>query len=165
MTVAIQGLSQPVVLVTGGGRGLGAAIARRFADDDAIVIVADLEKPVQDDPRIRFEQADVSDAEEVALLFSRLTHEHSRLDTLVNNAGVWFRRPFAEISADEWDHVLGVNLRGVFLCTQAALEPMRTRGGGSVINIGSQAGSVALAPVPMMVPISPSRSVGSVGGS
>lgn len=129
-----------VVLVTGAARGIGAAIATRFADQGARVVAIDLEVPEDGDPRVRYEKADVSNAAEVTALFSRIAAAHGRIDVLVNNAAIWFRRSFTEISVEEWDHVLGVNLRGVFLCTQAAIEPMTAAGGGAIVNIGSQAG-------------------------
>ncbi len=129
-----------VVVVTGAARGIGAAIASRFAGDGATVLAADLERPSKGDPRIRYLKADVSSPEDVEALFARIVADHDRVDVLVNNAGIWFQRPFAEISIDEWDRVLGVNLRGVFLCTRAVLEPMRAAGGGAIVNIGSQAG-------------------------
>jgi NAD(P)-dependent dehydrogenase (short-subunit alcohol dehydrogenase family) len=129
-----------VVLVTGGARGIGAAIAGRFASDGATVIVADLEQPSDADPRIRYETADVSVAEDVESLFARMGSDYGRLDVLVNNAGIWFRRPFKEITVDEWDRVLAVNLRSVFLCTRAALSLLEAAGGGVIVNIGSQAG-------------------------
>jgi NAD(P)-dependent dehydrogenase (short-subunit alcohol dehydrogenase family) len=129
-----------VVVVTGGARGIGAAIAARFADDGFIVIAADLEPPAEGDPRVRYKQVDVSSPSDVGELFSRVTEDHHGVDVLVNNAGIWFRRPFTEISFEEWDQVFGVNVRGVFLCTQAVLGPMRAKGGGTIINIGSQAG-------------------------
>jgi NAD(P)-dependent dehydrogenase (short-subunit alcohol dehydrogenase family) len=129
-----------VAVVTGAARGIGAAIAARFADDGFMVVSADLEPPAEGDPRIRYERLDVSSADEVGPLFSKLAAELGRIDVLVNNVGIWFRRPFAEISVEEWDRVIGVNLRGVFLCTQAVLEPMSAAGGGVIVNIGSQAG-------------------------
>jgi 3-oxoacyl-[acyl-carrier protein] reductase len=129
-----------VVVVTGGAQGIGAAIAARFADDGAKVVVADLATPPEPDSRVRFEQTDVASPEDVRALFSRVADDYQRVDVLVNNAGIWFRRPFPEISAEEWDRVFGVNVRGTFLCTQAALGPLQAAGGGAVINIGSQAG-------------------------
>jgi NAD(P)-dependent dehydrogenase (short-subunit alcohol dehydrogenase family) len=132
--------SERVVVVTGGAQGIGAAIAARFADDGASVVVADVATPSEPDSRVRFEQTDVSSSEDVRALFSRVADEYQRVDVLVNNAGIWFRRRFSEISAEEWDRVFGVNVRGTFLCTQAALGPLQAAGGGAVINIGSQAG-------------------------
>ena len=129
-----------VVVVTGAGRGIGAAIATRFADDGATVVAADLEVPVDDDDRLRYEQVDVSAPDDVESLFARVVDTYGRVDVLVNNAGIWFYRPFHEITVDEWDQVLQVNLRGVFLCTRAALGPMEAAGGGVILNIGSQAG-------------------------
>jgi len=129
-----------VVVVTGGARGIGQAIARRFADEGATVVAADVEPAEQHDGTVRHERADVSCADDVAELFSRVMGDYGRVDVLVNNAGIWFRRPFAEISVDEWDRVFGVNVRGAFLCSQAVLEPMRAAGEGCIINIGSQAG-------------------------
>ncbi len=132
--------SEQVVVVTGAARGIGAAIAGRFAQQGATVIGADLEPPADGDPRVTYEQVDVSSADDVAALFSRIRAAHGRVDVLVNNAGIWFRRPFREISVDEWDLVMGVNLRGVFLCTKEAVELMAEAGGGAVVNLGSQAG-------------------------
>jgi NAD(P)-dependent dehydrogenase (short-subunit alcohol dehydrogenase family) len=132
--------SDRVVVVTGGARGIGAAISCRFADDGATVVAVDLQEPATEDPRVQYEQADISVADDVNRLFSHIVSVHGRVDTLVNNAGIWFRRPFADISVEEWDQVFGVNVRGVFLCTQAVLGSMRAIGGGTIINIGSQAG-------------------------
>ncbi|HYB82013.1 MAG TPA: SDR family oxidoreductase [Mycobacterium sp.] len=132
--------SDRVVVVTGAGRGIGAAIAARFADEGAAVVAADVELPVGGDPRIDYQCVDVSCADDVTGLFSRIIAAHGRVDVLVNNAGIWFRRRFMEISVDEWDRVLAVNLRGVFLCTKAVVDPMAAAGGGAIVNIGSQAG-------------------------
>ncbi|MGB8387655.1 SDR family NAD(P)-dependent oxidoreductase [Mycobacterium sp.] len=129
-----------VVLVTGGGKGIGAAIAARFAYDGASVVVADLQPPGDADPRIRYETADISDANDVESLFARIGSAYGHVDVLVNNAGIWFRRPFQEITVDEWDRVIAVNLRGLFLCTRAVLPLMEAAGGGVIVNIGSQAG-------------------------
>ncbi len=132
--------SDRVVVVTGAARGIGAAIAARFADEGAAVIAADVDLPVGGDARIDYQRVDVSSTGEVAGLFSRTVATHGRVDVLVNNAGIWFRRRFMEISVDEWDLVLAVNLCGVFLCTKAVVDSMAAAGGGAIINIGSQAG-------------------------
>lgn len=129
-----------VVVFTGGAKGIGATSAGRFASDGAWVVVADLEAPTDADARIRYQTADVSDADDVKSLFERVKTDYDRVDVLVNNVGIWFRRPFREITTDEWDRVLTVNLRSVFLCTQAVLPLMETAGNGAIVNIGSQAG-------------------------
>ena len=129
-----------VVLVTGGAGNIGAAIAARFASDGARVVVADLKVPADADARIRYETADVSVEDDVEALFERIKSEYGRVDVLVNNVGIWFRRPFKEITVDEWDRIIAVNLRGVFLCIRAVLPLMEAAGGGAIVNIGSQAG-------------------------
>lgn len=131
--------SDRVVVVTGAARGVGAGIVSRFADDGASVVGVDLQEPADPDTRVSYEQADVSSAEDVEALFTRLAGRYGRVDVLVNNAGIWFRKPFREITVEEWDRVLGVNLRGVFLCTSNAVDLMEANG-GTIVNIGSQAG-------------------------
>jgi NAD(P)-dependent dehydrogenase (short-subunit alcohol dehydrogenase family) len=145
MNKPVDGPNQQVVVVTGGARGIGAAIAARFADDGAAVVAADLEAPIDRSARISYEHVDVSVAEEVEALFSRVAATYGRVDVLVNNAGIWFRRPFQEISVDEWDRVIAVNLRSVFLCTRTVLDLMESTGGGAIVNIGSQAGMTVTA--------------------
>lgn len=103
-------------------------------------MVADRERPDDANAQVSYELADVSDAAEVESLFSRVLDVHGRVDVLVNNVGIWFRRPFTDITVDEWDRVFDVNLRSVFLCTRAVLPLMEPVGGGAIVNIGSQAG-------------------------
>jgi NAD(P)-dependent dehydrogenase (short-subunit alcohol dehydrogenase family) len=103
-------------------------------------VVVDLDPPAAGDARIRYEIADVSDVNDVQQLFARITGDYGHVDVLVNNAGIWFRRPFRDITVDEWDRVLAVNLRSVFLCTRAVLPLMQAADGGAIVNIGSQAG-------------------------
>lgn len=138
-------LAGRVALVTGGGRGIGLAIARAFALEGADVAVADM----------RFEEAqaaavelrelgrraaavevDVSDPDQVAAMVERATAELGRIDILVSNAGISQRRDFLEMAVEEWDRVIAVNLRGVFLCGQAVARQMAA--GGAIINIASQ---------------------------
>lgn len=127
-------------LVTGGARGIGLEIAERLVADGYSVVAADLAEPDQAVPGIEHVEADVSDEAGVEALFAEADRLLDGLDVVVNNAGIWFRRSFAEITVEEWDSVVATNLRGVFLCSRAAVGRMVERGGGSIINIGSQAG-------------------------
>jgi 3alpha(or 20beta)-hydroxysteroid dehydrogenase len=139
-------LSGRVAIVTGGHGNLGAAIVRCLAERGARVVVADIVDPTDDrggasaDPAVEFVHADVSNADDVDRLVRHTVDRYGRIDHLVNNAAIWFRRPVAEITPDEWDRVLGVNLRGPFLTCCAVAPIMDQQGGGSIVNLGSQAG-------------------------
>ena len=142
-------LSGQVAVVTGAGRGIGAAIARTFADAGADVVVADIDygsaqqtaKSLADlGRRSRAVRANVGIAEEVNRLFEIVRGEFGLLDVLVNNVGIWFRKPFLEISDAEWDLVLTTNLKGTFLCTQRAARMMIPQKRGCIVNIASHAG-------------------------
>lgn len=134
-------------LVTGAGRGLGRAISRRLARLGAEVILADIDQTaLAESARLISEEGglvstrafDVSNAEEVRAVFVGL----SQLHILVNNAGICPLTPAEEISEAEWDRVLAINLKGAFLCIQAALPLLRSAGWGRVINISSLAGQM-----------------------
>jgi NAD(P)-dependent dehydrogenase (short-subunit alcohol dehydrogenase family) len=127
-------------VVTGGGRGIGRAIARRFLSDGYEVVVGDTQLPAKPLEGVHFCEADVSDQGSVESLMSAALRLAGGVDVLVNNAGIWFRNEFDDIEPSEWDSVVAVNLRGPYLCTRAALPSMTEIGGGSIINIGSQAG-------------------------
>ena len=142
-------LSGKVAVVTGAGRGIGAAIAGAFAEAGADIVVADLNNESAQQTAHRLTglgrralavSADVGDPLRVSQLFDIVRAEFGRLDILVNNAGVWFRKPFLEISDFEWDLVLTTNLKGTFLCTQQAARIMMPQKDGCIINIASHAG-------------------------
>lgn len=129
-----------VAIVTGGGANLGGAIVRRLVATGATVVVADLTEPTDPVASTHFVRTDVANPDAVDELVGSTVERFGRIDQLVNNAAVWFRRPVADITPDEWDHVLGVNLRGPFLTCRAVGPVMAAQGGGSIVNIGSQAG-------------------------
>lgn len=142
-------LTGKVAVVTGAGRGIGAAIAGAFAAAGADVVVADVKIDGAQETAHRLArfghrelaiQADVGVPSDVSRLFDLVQAEFSGLDILVNNAGIWFRKPFLEISDSEWDRVLTTNLKGTFLCTQRAARMMMARTSGCIINIASHAG-------------------------
>ena len=142
-------LTGKVAVVTGAGRGIGAAIAGAFARAGADIVVADLnnESAQQTAERLRSfgrrargVRVDVGVPLQVNQLFNIVRAEFDRLDILVNNAGIWFRKPFLEISDSEWDLVLTTNLKGTFLCSQQAAGIMMRQKDGCIINIASHAG-------------------------
>jgi 3-oxoacyl-[acyl-carrier protein] reductase len=139
-------LAGRVALVTGAGRGLGAAIAAELSARGARVVVADLDRDSAQavarglGARTSAEQVDVADWEAVHDLVERTVVGCGSLDVLVNNAARTVARDFWAIDPAEWDSVMAVNLRGVFAGCRAAGAHMRVRGAGRIINLASLAG-------------------------
>jgi 3-oxoacyl-[acyl-carrier protein] reductase len=139
-------------IVTGGARGIGAAIAVAFAAEGADVVIADrlggevaasvVEQIEATGRKAVFVPADVAEEEQVRAMVDRAYAELGEVDILVNNAGVVSQQFFHELPVAEFDRVLGVNLRGVFLCTRFVLPRMLARGSGNVINVASQLGQI-----------------------
>jgi meso-butanediol dehydrogenase / (S,S)-butanediol dehydrogenase / diacetyl reductase len=127
-----------VAIVTGGARGIGHAVARKFLAQDYRVAIFDLEPVVLG---VAYSlQCDVSEPEQVADSVARVIERYGRIDALVNNAGIAVFKPLLETSYEEWQRVLAVNLNGPFLCTQACAPVMLKTGGGAVVNISSISG-------------------------
>jgi 3-oxoacyl-[acyl-carrier protein] reductase len=141
-------------LVTGGSRGIGAAIARRLASDGASVAItyskgADAASAVvksieQAGGKAIAIQADATDAKAVKNAVEKTVETFGRLDVLVNNAGTAVPKPFEEATLDELDLVIDINLRGIFIATQAALKHIGE--GGRIIMIGSCVGERIMTP-------------------
>jgi NAD(P)-dependent dehydrogenase (short-subunit alcohol dehydrogenase family) len=138
-----------VGIVTGAGQGMGRAIAERFARDGGSVMAADVNEATVNDvaQRLRDEglraiamQVDVTDATQVRAMVARTVQEFGGVDVLVNNAGILRSTKIVDISPDEWDLVMDVNVKGVFLCTQAVHDEMVKRGGGRIVHMASLAG-------------------------
>jgi 3-oxoacyl-[acyl-carrier protein] reductase len=142
-------LAKRVALVTGGSRGIGRAIAVSLADAGAAVAVNYREKRAEAESvadtiranggRAVAIQADVSRADGVTRMMSAVERELGPVDVLVNNAGVGLVRSVDELTEADFDLTIAVNLKSVFLCTQAAIPNMRTRGWGRIVNISSGA--------------------------
>src|SRR5437879_4215369 len=140
-------LSDRVVIVTGGARGIGRAYCLGVAAEGARVVVADVAdpKPTVADIEARGAQAlavacDVSREADTQRLATETLARFGRIDVLVNNAalyGTLKRRTFMEIPVEEWDRVMAVNLRGLFLCARAVFPAMRAQGKGKIVNISS----------------------------
>jgi NAD(P)-dependent dehydrogenase (short-subunit alcohol dehydrogenase family) len=136
-------LSGKVAVVTGGNRGLGAAWVQSLVDVGATVMIA-----ARDDERSRDTAArighgvdsvhlDVRDADDVRRALDTIVERHGRVDILVNNAGTCIHRPALEVSGDEWEQVIDINLNGLWRCSQTFGGHMIDNGGGVIVNIGS----------------------------
>ena len=150
----INKLEGKIALITGGSRGIGAAIAKRLAADGANVaitytkgasaaasVVKEIERAGRNAIAI---QADAADAEAVKAAVDKTVATFGRLDVLVNNAGTAIPKTFEETTLEEIDRVIDINLRGTFVATQAALKHMKD--GGRIIMIGSSVGERMMTP-------------------
>ena len=145
-------LSGKVAIVTGGGRGIGREIALKLAEVGADVVINDVgnmtpaEKVVEDIKTMGRNSiavmADVSSSEEIGTLVKTVIETYGRVDILVNNAGIARDQLAVRMSDDEWDSVLNVNLKGVFVCTRAVLRQMIKQRSGRIINIASIVGII-----------------------
>jgi 3-oxoacyl-[acyl-carrier protein] reductase len=140
-----------VALVTGGGQGIGRALALALAEAGADVAIADIILPAAQQVAIEIEalgrrglaiHVDVTQSESVRAMVETCQEALGKPDVLINNAGIFPIAPVVAITEEEWDRVMAINLKGVFLCSQAALAPMRRAGGGRIINIASVSGLV-----------------------
>lgn len=150
----MSSLAGKYAVVTGGGRGIGAAIARRLAELGAACIIGGRSRPTleQTADQIRKQggqcdavPADVTDYASVEALASHVQKRFGRLNILVNNAGIGgFGGPLHTMPVEQWDPLLNTNLRGVFYCIRAFAPMMISGGGGDIVNISSIAGKNAL---------------------
>ena len=124
-------LAGRIAIVTGGGSGIGAAIARRFAAAGATVIAADITSAAPD-------RLDVADPASCAALVASVLSRHGRIDCLVNSAGIGADTPFLDTEVAEFDRIIAINLRGTFLIGQACARVMAP--GSSIVNIASVSG-------------------------
>jgi NAD(P)-dependent dehydrogenase (short-subunit alcohol dehydrogenase family) len=154
--VASFDLRGKVSVITGAGSGLGRTFAKTMAHYGAIAVCADRDLVRAEETaeliagsggRAAVIEADVSVAADVEAMARRIMGDHGRLDVLFNNAGViTLPKRTHEVSVEEWNQVIAINLTGVFLCTRAAIPLMLAGSGGSIVNISSAVGLVGLYP-------------------
>jgi NAD(P)-dependent dehydrogenase (short-subunit alcohol dehydrogenase family) len=135
-----------VVIVTGAGSGIGRGTAELLASDGARVVLAEINEAngkaaadeiVRKGGAAKFIRTDVSDESSVTAMVEQATAAFGPVNALVNNAGIEQPAPLISMTAANWDRVLAVNLRSVFLCSRAAIPHMRRAGGGAIVNIAS----------------------------
>jgi 3-oxoacyl-[acyl-carrier protein] reductase len=140
-----------VGIVTGAGRGIGAGIARRLASEGSAVVVSDIDaesiptvaESIQaDGGRAAFLQVDVTQRPAIQRLVDFALQTFERIDLLVNNAGICASTAIEDISPEEWERMMRVNLDGVFFCSQAVMATMKEQRSGSILNMASLAGKV-----------------------
>jgi NAD(P)-dependent dehydrogenase (short-subunit alcohol dehydrogenase family) len=142
-------VNEKVVIVTGARSGIGLATAIRFANEGAKVVVADVRDARQEVGEMAkrrsealFIQADVSIESQVAALLEKAVAAFGRVDVLVNNAGMELAKTVTDTTEAEWERLMNVNLKGVFLCSKATIPVMQRGGGGVIVNVASELGLV-----------------------
>lgn len=138
-------LQEKVAIVTGGGSGFGAGIARKFAAEGASVVVADINGEaaagIADQLGGMAVQADVSDADSVRAMVADVTQRFGRIDIMVNNAGVThLPGPMEEVTEDDFDRVMAVNCKSIYLIAREIVPLMKQAGTGAIVNVASTAG-------------------------
>lgn len=157
---AVDLFADKVAVVTGGAGGIGRAVAAALFAHGARVVAADLEGPERIDPAASGVQPlrlDVTRRDDVKRVMDETMTTFGRLDILVNVAGVVSMGSAEQLQEAEWDRVIDINLKGTFLCCQAAIVPMRHQGGGRIINLGSVIGKNGGNPRPWIDPAEQTR--------
>ncbi len=141
-------LKDKVAIVTGGARGIGKAVSELFAKEGAIVIIWDLldggeniaKQIIANHGVAEFTKISVTDKEAIETETERIYKKHGKIDILINNAGITKDRTLHKMSEAEWDAVIDVNLKGVFLCTQIVSKYMKEAGYGRIVSAASNVG-------------------------
>ena len=145
-------LAGKTAIITGGSSGIGREIALRFAREGASVAIAgrDLSKAEAVVAEItaaggtaRAYACDVAKKADVDALVEAVTTDFGGLDILIANAGFWLKKPIEELTEEDWDKTIGINLKGSFFSAQAVIPAMRAQGGGKIVLLGSTAGMIA----------------------
>jgi NAD(P)-dependent dehydrogenase (short-subunit alcohol dehydrogenase family) len=142
-------MKDKVTVITGAASGIGLATVRRMAVEGAKIVAVDIkdtgdhvQELAQMGAQALFVQADVSKPQEVERLVGETLTSFGRLDVLVNNAGIGLPKKITETTEADWDRLMDVNLKSVFLCVRAAIPIMERQGGGVIVNVASELGLV-----------------------
>jgi len=141
-------LKDKIAIVTGGARGIGQAVSELFAREGATVIIMDLLPQGQAvaeginavGGKAEYHSVSVTDKSSVEDLFAKVNEKYGKIDILINNAGITRDRTLEKMSEEEWDAVVEVNLKGVFLCTQAVVPYMKAKKYGRIVSAASNVG-------------------------
>ncbi|ANL51020.1 3-oxoacyl-(acyl-carrier-protein) reductase 4 (plasmid) [Rhizobium phaseoli] len=140
-------LQQKIALITGGARGIGFAIAQRLAAEGAILVIADINEQGAREAAAALGPekglgvaVNVADGSSVDAMVKTIVDRYGRIDILVNNAGIGGNTPFLDITPEEWNRTISINLTGAFLVAQACARVMAKQGSGKIINIASLSG-------------------------
>ncbi|WP_269503920.1 SDR family oxidoreductase [Burkholderia sp. IMCC1007] len=145
-----MGLEGKIAVITGGGSGIGRATAQLFAREGATVVVVDKNREAAETVAneigagaVGFE-TDVGQPDKIRELFAFVDRQFTRLDILANNAGYGVPGTIEDLSVEDWDGIMNVNVRGAFLCSKYAIPLMKRSGGGAIVNTGSYTALVAI---------------------
>ncbi|SFU00308.1 SDR family NAD(P)-dependent oxidoreductase [Paraburkholderia aspalathi] len=136
-------LDDQVAVVTGGGGGIGRAVAHTFAEAGAHVLVLDTNSSAAESvarelgARGQHVVVDVTNEDDVERVMSEIARQHGRINVLFNNAGINRRSTSLDLSVDDWNAVIAVNMTGMFLCARAAARHLKASGGGTIVNTAS----------------------------
>ncbi|MEV5543953.1 SDR family oxidoreductase [Saccharopolyspora shandongensis] len=128
---------QKVAIITGASQGIGAGLVEAYRKLGYAVVATSRTIAPSQDPNVLAVQGDIADPATAERVFAAGVERFGRIDTLVNNAGIFIAKPFTEYTQEDYDAVIGVNLTGFFRITQLAVERMLAQGGGHVIQIGT----------------------------
>jgi NAD(P)-dependent dehydrogenase (short-subunit alcohol dehydrogenase family) len=129
--------SRKVAIITGAGRGIGAGLVAAFRDAGYAVVATSRSLPAADEPDLLTVQGDIADADTARRVVERALSRFGRIDSLVNNAGIYIGKPFTDYTLDDYQAIIAVNLTGFFHITQCAIRQMVDQGSGHIVNVST----------------------------
>jgi NAD(P)-dependent dehydrogenase (short-subunit alcohol dehydrogenase family) len=147
----VNGAAQKVAIITGGSRGIGAGLVAAYRGQGWGVVAAARAMKPSSDPDVLTVDGDIADPAAVDRIINGALDRFGRIDTLVNNAGVYLSKPFTDYTAHDYAQIVGVNLTGLFWLTQRAIAEMLSRHGGHVVNIAATIAEYANSSTPAVL--------------